>query len=95
MTASAPRTDFQRISLSSRSGARSASTRFMRSEAWAPGASSRFLARMSTRAGRTAYGVGSGFAAKAPKSGVAAASYWLMGGRPRSSSIVRRTPEVV
>ncbi len=53
ITASLPRTDFQRISFSSSSGARSGFARFMRSEACAPGASSRFVSRMSARAGRT------------------------------------------
>ena len=36
-----------------------------------------------------------GVAWNAPYIGVAAASYWLMGGKPRISSIVRSIPEVV
>ena len=90
----APRTDFQTTSFSSRSGARSGLARFMRSEACAPGASSAFVSVRETRGSRARYGAGSADAAKAANSGVAAASYWLIGGRPRISSIVRSTDAV-
>ena len=91
----APRTDFQTISFSSRSGARSGTLEVH--------AQRRLGARrvLGVRLGRAtraprARGTARGrpIGAKAANSGVAAASYWLIGGRPRISSIVRSTDAV-
>ena len=53
------------------------------------------LVQRTLRAGRCVNGAASGVGWKALYIGVAAASYWLIGGRPRISSIVRSTPDVV
>src|SRR5713226_9429245 len=90
-----PRTASQIIWFSSRSGARSGALKFMRSDAAAPGEFQSFFVSSGTRDGRTVYGASDGVVVNALYIGVAAASYWLIGGRPRTSSIVRSTPEVV
>ena len=92
---SAPRTDFHRISFSSYSGVMSASVKFMASDASAPQALAAFFSSSGTRAGSAVYGVATGVVWNALYIGVAAASYWLIGGRPRISSIVRSMPDVV
>src|SRR5262249_45162064 len=91
----APRTDFQITSLSSYSGARSASSRFIAAEAAAPHASGPFFSVSDTRALRDSNTAEFGTGWNAPYIGVAAASYWLIGGKPRMSSMVRSIPEVV
>ena len=48
-----------------------------------------FIASRSIRAGSCAYGVRSALSVNEANIGRAAASYWLSGGRPRISSIVR------
>ena len=48
-----------------------------------------------TRASTWRKGVRFGVPTNALYIGVAAASYWLIGGRPRISSMVRSTPDVV
>ena len=73
----------------------SASLKFMRSDAAAPGDAQSFFSSSGTRAGRCVYGASDGVGPKALYIGVAAASYWLIGGRPRINSIVRSTPDVV
>src|SRR5258707_5626436 len=95
IVACAPRTALHTISLSSRSGARSGSEKSMAMDAAAPGADASFRSARRTRAGRCVYGVRAGEAWKERYIGAAAASYWLMGGRPRMSSIVRSIPDVV
>ena len=90
----APRTDCQIISFNSSSGALSASSRFMRADATAPGADQSFFSSSEIRAGCFVKEVTSGVASNAWYIGVAAASYWLIGGRPRINSIVRRTAVV-
>src|SRR6187549_1868802 len=91
---SAPRTDFQTISFSSNSGVRSASTKFIASDAPAPQALAALRSSRGTRAGSAVYGVAA-VVWNALYIGVAAASYWLIGRRPRISSIVRSMPDVV
>src|SRR5215467_1305220 len=94
----APRTDFQMISLNSTSGAASSLLKSSCAERCEPGAFSRFFSARSMRASRCLNGVRSAPLAPLVKElyiGVAAASYWLIGGSPRISSIVRSIPEVV
>src|SRR5260221_1724682 len=67
----------------------------MRSDAVAPGDAQSFFASSGTRAGAKVYGASVGVVENALYIGVAAASYWLIGGSPRTSSIVRSTPDVV
>src|SRR6266508_329875 len=92
---SAPRTDFQMISLNSTSGAASSLLKSSCAERCEPGAFSGFFSARSTRASRCLNGVRSALFVKELYIGVAAASYWLIGGNPRISSIVRSIPEVV
>src|SRR5262249_33227926 len=94
----APRIDRHRISFSRASGARSSIVKSIASD-WAdPNDEGRLRSVSETvgspwRHGRTVprFGV----PVTALYIDVAAASYWLIGGRPRISSIVRSTPDVV
>src|SRR5215468_6508531 len=95
---SAPRTDFHMISLNSTSGAASSLLKSSCAERCEPGAFSGFFSARSTRAPECLNGVRSAPLVTLVKElniGVAAASYWLIGGNPRISSIVRSIPEVV
>ena len=67
----------------------------MRNDAAAPGAFQSFLSSSGTRAARCVNGARLGDVVNALYIGVAAASYWLIGGSPRINSIVRNTPDVV
>src|SRR4051794_37533155 len=91
----APRTAFQMISLNTRSSARSSISRVNRFEASAPQADARFFADRSVFGMRWEYGVRSAVAVNAADIGRAAASNWLIGSRPRISSIVRSIDEVL
>src|SRR5207247_6610702 len=89
MIESFPLIAFQMISLNSMSGAASASSKFISIERCAPGAFGGLTSVRETRAGRAEYDARSGSLVNALNIGVAAASYWLMGGIPRISSMVR------
>src|SRR5262245_60286389 len=91
----APRTDIQMTSLNSMSGSVSSLLKSQEADCCAPGAFSGFLSVRSYFAGRCLNGVRSALFEKLLNIGVAAASYWLIGGIPRISSIVRSIPEVV
>src|SRR5262245_44626652 len=91
----APRTDFQMISLNSMSGAASSLLKSSCADLCEPGAFCGFFSARSTRASRCLYGARSALFMKELYIGVAPASYWLIGGSPRISSIVRNIPEVV
>src|SRR5437868_5164157 len=85
----APFTDFQMISLKIRSSAWSSFSRLSFSEIAAPKAVEAFTSLRFTFGTTCLYGVRSGFAVNELYIGRAAASNWLIGLRPRISSIVR------
>src|SRR3984957_15735605 len=89
-----PLTLFQIISLRAYMGARSNPEKSILRLALAPGASLAFFAFTSIIGLITLKGVTIGVAANEAYIGIAAASYWLMGGSPRNSSI-DRTIEMV
>lgn len=91
----APRTLFQIISFKASIGATSYSSRFIAIDSFAPHASAVFFASKSIRAFSCENGVKSAFVPIAAYIGVAAASYWLIGGNPSNSSIVRNSDDVV
>src|SRR5207302_1640338 len=91
----APFTERQMISLNSCSGMRSASAKSMRRDASAPHAFLSFFSSSRMRAATCVNGVSTGVAWNDPYIGDAAASYWLIGGSPKISSIVRSTEHVV
>src|SRR5262249_54356165 len=86
---SAPLTDFQIISLKTKSSAASSTSRFSFAEILSPNAPATFFASKSTCAGRFLYGVKSGVGENEAYIGSAAASNWLIGFRFRINSIVR------
>src|SRR5436305_14375906 len=90
-----PLTERQMISFSSASGARSSTEKSIASDCCEPNAVGRLRSSVGTRAGSRENASRFGTPLKALYIGVAAASYWLIGGRPRISSMVRSTPEVV
>jgi hypothetical protein len=89
----APFTDFQIISFRRRSGTLSALLKSSCDGCRAL-ASNRVRSRVSDKAGRATKGAGSGRFRKQFHSGVAAASYWLIGGNPNINSIVLNTEDV-
>src|SRR5258708_6025876 len=90
-----PRIDRQMISLSSASGARSSIEKSIASDCAEPNAVGRLRSSVGTRAASRVKTPMLGVPTNALYIGVAPASYWLIGGRPRMSSIVRSTPDVV
>src|SRR6476646_6471782 len=93
--APAPLIERQMISFSSASGARSSTEKSIAIDCAAPNAVGGLRSSVGTRAPSRKNGGRVGTPLNALYSGVAAASYWLIGGRPRINSMVRSTPEVV
>ena len=82
------------MSFNSTSGARSSTEKSIASDAAAPNEAGRFFSSVGTRGVRRWYVAMFGVPVNALYSGAAAASYWLIGVRPRISSIVRSTDDV-
>src|SRR5579885_1609070 len=95
MGESAPFTLFQRISFRANMGARSTSSRSIARLSLAPQESRVFFSWTSSRGATAVYPPRSGAVRKLAYIGGAAASYWVMGGRPSSSSMVRSMEDVV
>src|SRR5262245_60176313 len=91
----APCTDIQITSLNSMSGSVSSLLKSQAADCCAPGAFTVFLSVRSYLAGRCLNGARSALSVKLLNIGVAAASYWLIGGMPSINSIVRSIREVV
>src|SRR5579862_3917444 len=85
---------FQSTSLNWSSGTRSSAVKSKAADFFASSPEPVFISSRLTDSGRCLKGVVSGDAVKERHRGVAAASYWLIGGSPRISSIVRRSEEV-
>src|ERR1051325_1005199 len=85
----------QRISLRRISSVRSASEKSIRDDSAAPKLLGRLFSSSDTVSGIRRYCDMLTVLSNAAYIGVAAASYWLIGGKPRISSIVRSTPAVV
>src|SRR5258708_6872115 len=92
---SGPLAATQRMRLSSSSGARSYSRKFIFALRLAPGAFGEFFASRSILGVFTSYGSRDAFWPKQANIGVAPPSYWVIGGSPRISSIVRTMLAVV
>ena len=90
----APRTDRQMISLSVCSSAASASRKSIFADSAAPQLSGAFRSLMSTWAATWTNGVRSALAWNESYIGRAAASNWVIGFRPKISSIVRNMLDV-
>src|ERR1700760_3897833 len=92
--ASSPFTDFQITSFKARSGAASSFLKLKLSDCLLLLFTATLRLLISTLAGMALKGNRSGVAVKHSYMGNAAASYWLMGGKPNISSMVRNTPDV-
>src|SRR6185312_5728900 len=95
ITLFSPFTDCHITSFNSRSGTASGLEKLKVAESFAAAVVASFLALISTFAGFTLYGVISGWGVKQLHIGVAATSYWLMGGSPKISSTVRSMAAVL